>query len=111
MTSVFIETSALFRAYTREPGSVLMDGVFSAMETRRITGFISQFSVPEILRGIIKRKNLQELGNDEAQKIIDSILVDIDTRILNGELQVLALNDDYLPEVKAIDPFIQLFCH
>lgn len=69
------------------------------------------FCVPEILRGIIKRKNLQELGNDEAQKIIDSILVDIDTRILNGELQVLALNDDYLPEVKAIDPFIQLFCH
>lgn len=102
MTSVFIEASALFRAYTREPGSALMDGIFSAMEVHRITGLISQFSVPEILRGIIKRKNLQELADDEAQKIIDSILVDIDTRILNGELLVLALDDDYLPEVNQL---------
>ena len=46
MTSVFIESSALFRAYTRETGSALMDGIFSAMEAHKITGLISQFSVP-----------------------------------------------------------------
>ena len=102
MTSVFIEASALFRAYTREPGSALMDEIFLAMEAHRITGFISQFSVPEIIRGIIKRKNLHELADDEAQKIIDSILVDIDTRILNGELFVLALDNDHLPEVNQL---------
>jgi len=102
MTSVFIESSALFRAYTREPGTALMDGIFSAMEEHRITGLISQFSVPEIIRGIIKRKNLQELADDEAQKIIDSVLVDIDTRILNRELLVLALDDDHLPEVNQL---------
>jgi len=102
MTSVFIESSALFRAYTREPGTALMDGIFSEMEEHRITGLISQFSVPEIIRGIIKRKNLQELADDEAQKIIDSVLVDIDTRILNRELLVLALDDDHLPEVNQL---------
>jgi hypothetical protein len=102
MISVFIESSALFRAYTREPGSVLMDEIFSAMEEHRILGLISQFSVPEILRGIIKRKNLQEIPEDQAQKIIDSILVDIDTRIQNGELLVLAFDNNNLPEVNQL---------
>ena len=102
MTSVYIESSALFRAYTRETGSTQMDGIFQAMEAHKITGLISQFSVPEILRGIVKRKNLKELTHDEAGKIIDSILVDIDTRIMNGELFVLPLNDDYLPEVNQL---------
>ena len=102
MTSVFIEASALFRAYTREPGSNVMDAIFSAMEAHRITGLISQFSVPEILRGIIKRKNLQELADDEAQKIIDSILLDINTRILNEELQILTLKEEYLSEVNQL---------
>ncbi len=69
---------------------------------KKITGLISLFSVPEILRGIVKRKNLKELTNDEAGKIIDSILVDIDTRIMNGELFVLPLDDDYLPEVNQL---------
>ncbi len=65
----------------------------------------------KILRGIVKRKNLKEFTHDEAGKIIDSILVDIDTRIMNGDLFVLPLNDDYLPEVNEVDPFIQFFCH
>ena len=99
MTSVFIEASALFRAYTREPGSDVMDIIFSAMEAHRITGLISQLSVPEIIRGIIKRNNLQELADDEAQKIIDSIVIDIDTRILNEELKSLALEEEYFSEV------------
>jgi len=102
MTSVFIEASALFRAYTREPGSDMMDAIFLAMEAHRITGLISQFSVPEILRGIIKRKNLQELTDDEAQKIIDSILLDINTRTLNAELQILTLKEEYLSEVNQL---------
>ncbi len=102
MTSVFIEASALFRAYTREPGSDVMDDIFSTMESRRIKGLISQFSVPEIIRGIIKRKNLKELDNNEAQKIIDSILLDINTRVLNDELQILALKEEYLSEVSQL---------
>jgi len=73
MTTVFIEASALFRAYTLEPGSVVMDKIFLQMESHQITGLLSQLSVPEILRGIIKRKNLREFDCDEAQKIIDSI--------------------------------------
>lgn len=102
MTSVYIEASALFRAYTQEPGSAVMDEVFSLMETRRITGLLSHLSIPEILRGIIKRKNLGELDEDEAQKIIDSILFDLNTRILNDELQILGLKDEYLPEVNQL---------
>jgi len=59
MTSVFIESSALFRAYTREPGSALMDEIFLAMEAHRITGLISQFSVPEIIRGLSRERTLK----------------------------------------------------
>jgi hypothetical protein len=86
MTVVYIETSALFRGYTLEPGSAVMDEIFSFMESHQITGIISPFSVPEILRGIIKRKNLRELPEEDAQKVIDSILFDINTRILNEEI-------------------------
>jgi hypothetical protein len=72
------------------------------MEARRITGLLSHLSIPEILRGIIKRKNLGELGEDEAQKVIDSMLFDLNTRILNDELQILGLKDEYLPEVNQL---------
>jgi predicted nucleic acid-binding protein len=99
MITVFIEASALFRAYTHETGSEIMDEIFSQMEARRITGLLSHLSIPEIIRGIIKRKNLGELDEDEARKIIDSILFDLNTRILNNELQVLGVKDEYLPEV------------
>jgi predicted nucleic acid-binding protein len=68
MISIYIEASALFRAYSNEPGSGVMDEIFSQMEARRVTGFISQLSIPEILRGIVKRKNLHEIEEDEAQK-------------------------------------------
>ena len=51
---------------------------------------------------IIKRKNLKELDNNKAQKIIDSILLDINTRILNDELQILALKEEYLLEVNQL---------
>ena len=102
MTSVFIDASALFRAYTMEPGSAVMDEIFSQMEARRITGLLSHLSIPEILRGIIKRKNLGELGEDEARKVIDSMLFDLNTRILNDELQILGLKDEYLPEVNQL---------
>lgn len=42
MTTVFIEASALFRAYTLEPGSVVMDKIFLQMESHQITGLLSQ---------------------------------------------------------------------
>lgn len=99
MTLVYLETSALFRAYTRETGSDVMDAVFSRMENHQITGIISPLSIPEILRGIIKRKNLQEISEEEAQKVIDSILLDINTRIENEEILISAFDEGYLPEV------------
>lgn len=99
MISVYIETSALFRAYTRESGSDVMDEVFSQMESHQITGVISPLSIPEILRGIIKRKNLRELSEEEAQKVIDSILLDVNTRIANEEILISAFDEECLPEV------------
>lgn len=84
------------------PGLPVMDEIFSQMEACRITGLLSQLSIPEILRGIIKRKNLGELDEDEAQKIIDSILFDLNTRILNDELQILGFKTEYLPEVNQL---------
>lgn len=58
-----------------------------------------RLSIPEILRGIIKRKNLQELSEEEAQKVIDSILLDINTRIANEEILIAAFDEKCLPEV------------
>ena len=86
MRSVYIEASALFRAYKEEHGSNVMDYLFGLMESKIVTGLTSQLSIPEILRGITKRKNQGEIQEDEAQKVIDSILIDADKRIANDEL-------------------------
>ena len=56
MRSVYIEASALFSAYKEETGSDVMDYLYGLMESKTVMGITSQLSVPEILRGIIRRK-------------------------------------------------------
>ena len=97
MRSVYIEASALFRAYKEEPGSDVMDYLYGLMESMIVTGLASQLSIPEILRGITKRKNQGEISEDEAQKVMDSILLDVDKRIANGELRILPIEEELIP--------------
>jgi predicted nucleic acid-binding protein len=97
MRSVYIGASALFRAYKEEPGSDVMDYLYGLMESRIVTGLTSQLSIPEILRGITKRMNQGEFSEVEAQKVMDSILLDVDKRILNGELRTLPVEEDIMP--------------
>ena len=99
MRSVYIEASALFRAYKEEPGSDVMDYLFGLMESRIVTGLASQLSIPEILRGITKRKNQGEISEDEAQKVMDSILLDVDKRIANEELHILMVEEEFMPHI------------
>jgi predicted nucleic acid-binding protein len=97
MRNVYIEASALFRAYKEEHGSNVMDYLFGLMESKIVTGLTSQLSIPEILRGITKRKNQGEIQEDEAQKVIDSILIDADKRIANDELRILPIEEEFIP--------------
>jgi|LGVF01.1.fsa_nt_gb predicted nucleic acid-binding protein len=99
MRSVYIEASALFRAYKEEPGSEVMDYLFGLMESEKVIGLTSQLSVPEILRGILKRKNRGEIPEDEAQKVIDSILLDLNKRMANKELYLLQIEEEFIPIV------------
>ena len=97
MRSVYIEASALFRAYKEEPGSDVMDYLYGLMESMIVTGLASQLSIPEILRGITKRKNQGEISEDEAQKVMDSILLDVDKRIANDELRIHPVEAEFIP--------------
>jgi len=97
MRSAYIEASALFRAYKEEPGSDVMDYLYGLMESKIVTGLASQLSIPEILRGITKRRNQGELSEDEAQKVMDSILLDVDKRIANGELRIIPVEEEFIP--------------
>ncbi|MCK4736761.1 MAG: PIN domain-containing protein [Methanophagales archaeon] len=97
MRSVYIEASALFRAYKEETGSDVMDYLYGLMGSKTVMGITSQLSVPEILRGIIRRKNRGEIPEDVAQKVIDSILLDIDKRMANKELHLLPIEEDFRP--------------
>ena len=99
MRRVYIEASALFRAYKEELGSEVMDYLYGLMESKIVTGFASQLSIPEILRGITKRKNQGEISEDEAQKVMDSILLDVDKRIANGELRILPIKEEFIPPI------------
>jgi len=96
MRGVYIEASALFRAYKEEPGSDVMDYLYGLMESMIVTGLASQLSIPEILRGITKRKNQGEISEDEAQKVMDSILLDVDKRIANGELRIIPIEEEFI---------------
>ena len=91
--------SALFRAYKEESGSDVMDYLYGLMESKTIIGLTSQLSVPEILRRITKRKNRGEITEKEAQKIIDSILLDMDKRMANKELFLLPVEEEFMPIV------------
>ena len=91
--------SALFRAYKEELGSDVMDYLYGLMESKTVIGLTCQLSVPEILRGIIKRKNRGEIAEKEAQKVIDSILLDIDKRMANKELFLLPVEEEFMPIV------------
>jgi len=97
MKGVYIEASALFRAYKEEPGSDVMDYLFGSMESKAVMGLTSQLSIPEILRGIVKRKNRGEIPEKEAQKVMDSILLDVDKRIVNEELRILPIKEKAIP--------------
>ncbi|GEM_PF-3538957 len=97
MRRVYIEASALFKAYKKELGSDVMDYLYGLMESRIVTGLVSQLSVPEIFRGITRRKNQGEIPEDEAQKMMDSILLDIDKRIVNEELCILPVKEEAIP--------------
>lgn len=66
------------------------------MESKILTGFASQLSIPEILRGITKRKNQGEISEDEAQKVMDSILLDVDKRIANSELRIIPIEEEFI---------------
>jgi predicted nucleic acid-binding protein len=99
MRCVYIEASALFRAYREEPGAEVMDYLFGLMESEKVIGLTSQLSVLEILRGIIKRKNRGEIPENEAQKVIDSILLDINKRMANKELYLLQIEEEFMPIV------------
>ncbi len=96
MRSVYIEASALFRAYKEESGSDAMDYLFGLMESRIVTGFASKLSIPGILRGITKRKNQGKISEHEAQKVMDSILLDVDKRIANDELRSLPVEEEFM---------------
>jgi predicted nucleic acid-binding protein len=96
MRSVYIEASALFKAYKEEPGSEVVDYLYGLMESKKIIGLTSQLSVPEILRGIVRRKNRGEIPDDEAQKVIASILLDVDKRVLTNELRLLPVNEEQI---------------
>ncbi len=96
MRSVYIEASALFRAYKEELGSDVMDYLYGLMKSKIVTGLASQLSIPEILRGITKRKNQGEISEDEAQKVMDSILLDVDKRIANGELRIIPVEEEFI---------------
>ena len=91
--------SALFRAYKEESRSDVMDYLYGLMESKTIIGLTSQLSVPEILRGITKRKNRGEITEKEAQKVIDSILLDMDKRMANKELFLLPVEEEFMPIV------------
>ena len=109
MRSVYIEASALFKAYKEEQGSDVMDYLFGLMESKIVTGHTSQLSIPEILRGITKRKNQGEISEDEAQKAMDSILLDVDKRIANDELRILPVEEEFIPLINGCIRYHKFF--
>lgn len=82
---IYIEPSALFKAYIPERGSENMETTLSILGYK-VVGVTSKWTVLEIIRGIMKRKNMGELTDEDASDIIEFFINDIKTMALENKI-------------------------
>ena len=69
-------------------GSENIEYVLSNLGAKFI-GITSRWTLLEIIRGIIKRKNLGELTSDEAIKVVSFFLDDINKLVGTGKMRII----------------------
>ena len=100
MITLYLEPSALFKAYIPEKGSENIEYVLSNLGIRFV-GLTSRWTILEIIRGFVKRKNLGELTIDELNEIIAFFLDDIDRLATARKLKIVEVTKSIID--KAID--------
>ena len=97
-----------FKAYIPEKGSENVEKILSMLGDE-IIGLTSRWTILEIIRGIIKRRNLGELAREDAEDIIKFflydlkkmemerklILVDVSKKIIEGSIEYIIKHNLY----------------
>ena len=76
MVIIYFEPSALFKAYIPEKGSLNVEFALSLLG-EGLLGATSWWSLLEIVRGFVKRRNLGELSEDELGDITEFFLLSL----------------------------------
>ena len=84
---VYFESSALFKAYWPEKGSGNVEWVLGLLGKEE--GVTSRWVILEIPRGFLKRRNLGEIGGDEAEDSINFFLHDINRLEVEEKMQLV----------------------
>ena len=97
MKYLYLEPSALFKAYIPEKGSDNVEYVLQLLG-KDIMGITSRWTILEITRGIIKRRNIGELTQKEALQIINFFLDDIKEMVTLRKLSLIDVTRKVIQE-------------
>ncbi|MEX2689958.1 MAG: type II toxin-antitoxin system VapC family toxin [Candidatus Njordarchaeia archaeon] len=88
MIYIYLEPSALFKAYIPEQGSDNIEYILSKLGVE-FTGITSRWTLLEITRGFVKRKNLGELTPKELKEIVAFFLDDINRLLVSRKVKIV----------------------
>lgn len=100
MVIIYFESSALFKAYFPEKGSKNVEYALSLLGNE-VIGATSQWTLLEIVRGFVKRKNLGEITDEELYDIIGFFLHDIERMVIENQIKLVEIRKDTI--LKALD--------
>ena len=95
MVIIYFEPSALFKAYIPEKGSLNVEFALSLLG-EGLLGATSWWSLLEIVRGFVKRRNLGELSEDELGDITEFFLSDIERMEAEGKIRLIEVKKEIL---------------
>ena len=97
---VYFEPSALLQCYLPDQGSENVEWVLSRLNEGE--GKTSRWTLLEITRGFLKRKNLGEITSEEAEDSINFFLADIATLEQEKRVEIIDISKGVIEEALSI---------
>ena len=92
---IYLEPSALFKAYIPERGTKNVEWVLSILG-KELVAITSRWTILEIVRGFVKRRNLGELSSEDLRDIVDFFMHDIERMELEKKLIVADVSKEII---------------
>ena len=85
---IYFEPSALFKTYIPESGTQNVEWALSILGDK-VLGVTSRWTLLEIVRGFVKRRNLGEIPSEDLEDIIEFFLRDIEKMLMENKIMIV----------------------